>query len=353
MSSKQLPEKNRVIIAVAGAGKTTRLVYEALSTNGRVLIVTYTNENVANIKNMFLKKVGYVPPNVEVLGWFTFLLRHGVRPYHNYLSSGSRVLSVHLINGSSAAIDALKYVAEADTEHYYFDENRRIYSDKISKYVVKCNEASDGRVIARLEAVYSSILIDEVQDLAGWDLDLLLLLMKSRIETLMVGDPRQITYLTNHARKNTKYKNGRIVNFFQEEEEKGFCQVEYMNACLRCTEAICTLANQIYPKLPPSIPAVEYEQEHFGVFIIRPEEVPGYIQTHNPVILRYNKAANTQGFNAINYGASKGNTYDHVLIFPTIGIRKFLNSRNPEDIGDRAKFYVAVTRARFSVALVV
>ena len=47
-------------------------------------------------------------------------------------------------------------------------------------------------------------------------------------------------------------------------------------------------------------------------------------------------------------------TYDRVLIYPTKGILAWVLDKNNEmKQQTRAKFYVAVTRARYSVAIVV
>ena len=57
----------------------------------------------------------------------------------------------------------------------------------------------------------------------------------------------------------------------------------------------------------------------------------------------------------MNYGESKGSTFDRVLIYPTEDIVDYLRTGNLEYIQafhTRAKLYVAVTRARYSVAFV-
>lgn len=355
MSLTPFQEKNKIVIAVAGSGKTTSLVRKAIESpdEKRILFLTYTNENLNNIKKTFLKEVGYVPSNVEIVGWFTFLLRDGVRPYHNSVSNGKRAMSVNFIQGSRASIRGLMTVPETNTERYYFDSERKIYTDVISKFVFKCNEATDGLVINRLEQIYSSIFIDEVQDLAGWDLDFLKLLMNSKLRTRFVGDPRQVTYSTNHAPKNRQYRDENIVKFFLELQNQGICEVQTQESCLRCNQVICDLANRVFPHLPSANSDTKMNDEEDGIIILKEDDVPSYIDKNKPIILRYNKNSNTLGYPALNYGASKGSTFERVLIFPTKGMEKFLKSGNIDDVGDKAKFYVAITRARHSVAFVI
>ena len=86
--SKTLSNKNKVIIASAGPGKTTYIVNQALKLNdSKVLITTYTNENLDQIEAFFIEAVGCIPANITVQSWFSFLLQEGVRPYQNHMTN--------------------------------------------------------------------------------------------------------------------------------------------------------------------------------------------------------------------------------------------------------------------------
>ena len=54
----------------------------------------------------------------------------------------------------------------------------------------------------------------------------------------------------------------------------------------------------------------------------------------------------------MNIGVAKGSTFDRVLIFPTNPMRQFLDE-DPSKLKAPERLYVAVTRARHSVAFVV
>ena len=76
--------KNKLIIAVAGSGKTTFLVDAAKRVKeGNVLIMTYTEANETEIRNKFK---GRIPKNVKIQTWFSFLLQHGVKPYQSVMN---------------------------------------------------------------------------------------------------------------------------------------------------------------------------------------------------------------------------------------------------------------------------
>ncbi|MBK6484303.1 MAG: hypothetical protein IPG01_14510 [Chitinophagaceae bacterium] len=125
--------------------------------------------------------------------WFSFLLQHGVRPFQGELFE-KEITGLILVNSQSG----LKYITkgipvyfseEKEFEHHYFSKDTKIFSDKISKFVFRCNEISKGLVIDRLSRIYSHIFIDEVQDLAGYDLELLKLLFKANTNTLFSRRP--------------------------------------------------------------------------------------------------------------------------------------------------------------------
>lgn len=89
--------------------------------------------------------------------------------------------------------------------------------------------------------------------------------------------------------------------------------------------------------------------------MLKPEDVADHVAAHKPAVLRHSIRHNARGLEATNFGASKGSTHDHVVIFPTDAIKKYLKNGDPSLLADetRSKFYVAVTRAKHSVAFVV
>ena len=85
-----------------------------------------------------------------------------------------------------------------------------------------------------------------------------------------------------------------------------------------------------------------------------PESVQEYVSRFAPVtVLRHNVRANTFGLDAMNIGVAKGGTFDRVLIIPTKRMTQFLGDLDAARLEYPESLYVAVTRARFSVAFVV
>jgi DNA helicase-2/ATP-dependent DNA helicase PcrA len=342
-------QSSKAIIASAGSGKTTRLVSEALASDHKSLIVTYTIENYEEIQKKIISKAGFIPKRITVMTWFSFLLQDGVRPYKNFVFERlPRVQNIEFISGRSAAF------APKDTLRYFFSNRTCIYTDKIGRFVILSDEKSDGKVVKRLKQLYDHIYIDEVQDMAGYDLDLLEHLLSSGIKLTMSGDIRQTVYTTNNSAKNSKY-NGKLHKLFNEWiKEKLPLEVITHPTTYRSNQAICDFADKLNPDLESSISKNDIKTGHDGIFLIKEEDAEKYIQTHKPMVLKATKNSKTFGGVSINFGKAKGMTYDRVLISPTEPIKKFLTTGEIEHIKptSKAKLYVAITRARFSVAFV-
>lgn len=351
--------QNKLIVAAAGAGKTTFLVNEALTIKDeRVLITTYTQANETEIRKKIIEVNQCIPPNIIVQSWFSFLLQHGVRPFQGGLFE-KEITGLILVNSQSG----LKYYSrgkpiyfseESEFERHYFSKETKIYSDKISKFVFKCNANSGGAVIERLCKIYSYIFIDEVQDLAGYDLELLKLLFKASSNILLVGDPRQGTYSTNSSAKYKKFKKSAIINFFEDDSLGIEKDTTSLTINYRCNESICNLSNKLFTDLPPTTSGNTTTTTHDGVFLVKEVDVDEYLKTYLPVQLRENvKTAVNSNYRAMNFGESKGLSFDRVLIYPTSPILKWLgDTTSALAPTSRSKLYVALTRARFSVGII-
>lgn len=359
--------KNKLIIAAAGSGKTTFLINEALKIEDKnVLITTYTESNEAEIRRIFIRKKGYIPENITIQTWFSFLMQHGVRPYQDVLNKDlhGKKIGFNLTEGSSGFYETTtgekrSYSEEKNFFQYYFTSIKKlkIHSDKISKFIYKTDNKTDGEIINRLSRIYPYIFIDEIQDLAGWDLDILKLLFDSKSKILMVGDPRQVVYLTNHPNKYKKYMNGKIKEFIENECKNNTCLINETTLIKshRNNKWLCdfssALYNSEYKHCQPCecIKCREYNTDHQGIFLVKEKDTEEYCKKYNPQKLFYKEAK----FPDLNYGISKGLSFDRVLIYPTKKIIKYLKNGNLKEIESiRAKFYVAATRARHSVGII-
>ncbi|MBR4266004.1 MAG: UvrD-helicase domain-containing protein [Bacteroidales bacterium] len=365
-------KRNLLLIAAAGAGKTTYIVREALKSEEKVLITTFTTENEAEIKKKIIKEKGFIPENIVVQTWFSFLLEHGVRPYQGCVDDRMfdyEVKGLLLVTKKSGIKytfqgKSVPYSEDEEFFEHYFTREHKIYSDKIAKFVCRACERSNDAVIQRLEKIYSTIYIDEVQDLAGYDLDLVRILMASSSNIILVGDPRQVTYYTHWETKNSSFRNGKIELFLNQCPKKLKIEIdkEILNKSHRNNKAICDFSSLLYqgefPKTEPCSCSECHpvDIEHQGIFLVKEDDISAYLEKYDAIQLIWNRKNKMflKDKSFYNMGISKGKSFDRVLIYPTKDMITWLaNTSTRLKDETRAKLYVAITRARYSVAFVV
>lgn len=359
---------NKLVIAAAGSGKTTYLVRQALAVEQkRVLITTYTQSNEEEIRRKFFEINGSVPGNVHIQTWFSLLIEHGIKPFQGKLFDWD-VAGMLLVTRRSGFRGRDRqgrpmYWGEEDFRRCYFDRRNRVYSDKLSRLTIRCNEASDGAVIERLSRIYPFIFVDEVQDLAGHDLDILAALFQSPANVVMVGDPRQVTYVTHLEARLKKYRDGGIADFIRAElPRKVTCDIDVTSLMTshRNSTAICELSSKLYPKMAAATACKcpdcrQQAPVDAGLFIVRRKDLPRYLETRRPVQLRWSSTVKigSPDLPALTFGRSKGLGFDRVIIYPTREMMEWLkNAQSKLEAGTRAKLYVGLTRARHAVAVV-
>lgn len=361
--------RHKLIISSAGSGKTTFLAQTALaSPDQQILITTYTENNEREIQNKFIDEIGFIPKNITIQTWFSFLIQHGFKPFQGslweplFIHDTKGLLLVNSRSGRWYFNNKIKkqvYYGSNKPGKFYFGKGY-IYSDKLSKLVYDTNSASNGAIMSRIARIFDHIMIDEVQDLAGHDLEIIKLLMKSKIQVTMVGDPRQVTYLTHLEAKHSPYQDGKIEQFLRDKCKsliKDGIDNKTLKDSHRCSPGISNLASRLYPQHTPMTSCgccnlLPYEHE--GVFLIKPNQVEEYLKKYNPTQLRWDrKVPVNKDYTSMNMGESKGTTMDRVLIYPTNNMSKWIRN-NAEELasGTRAKFYVALTRAKYSSTIV-
>lgn len=337
--------RSRAILAAAGSRKTELIIDTALSVSGRVLITTFTDENRRQLARRIQEKVGFIPANIDLMGWFSFLIRHGARPFQTALTKQPfKIAGLNFMGRRS------RYARKTNLR-YFLDQDGNLFRDEVSAFVDTLNTLTRGAVIDRLESIYSHILVDEVQDLAGYDLDVLASLFCSRIQMLLVGDPRQTTLRTNLGSRNKKYQGVGLADWLR--ERTALCVTEERTESFRCNQAICDFADSIFPTMARTTSIDVPATQHDGIFAVRRDELSDYLDQHTGVkLLKDRKTQETFGLAAMNIGVAKGSTFDRVVIFPTNPMLRFLWDRRAEALKAPQRLYVAVTRARFSVAFV-
>lgn len=340
---------NRVILAVAGGRKTQSIVDACKSgpADRRILVLGYTTAGQDELTTR-IQAAGVHGRRVEVMGWFAFLLQHLVRPYLPLLYEGRRLTGLNFDG------DPGRYATGAAR---FLDGDNRAYRLHLAKLAHDVTSASNGGAIDRLEHIYDEIYIDEVQDLGGWDLDVVEVLLRSKLTVKMVGDTRQALLSTNvRDPKNAQYRKEKIYAWFQLIEKRNLLEITHEPTTYRSSQTIATLADSIFdPDLgyAPTVSAATDTHPHAGLFTVRESDAIEYARSVGALCLRHSKAVATHlDLPFLTFGVAKGRTVDHVLIYPTAKALQFLaGGARLEGLGACA-LYIGVTRAKHSVAFI-
>lgn len=342
--------KNTIKISAAGSGKTHDICHDALAVveggDKKILIVTYTNRGENAVETEIKKQNrGVLHQQIVIKTWYRFLLSDTIKPYQLYITGGGFLNVVKGIDYSQT-FGTVNYQRRG-TRARYLTNAGNVLSNQASELACFLNKKSNGKIIGRLSEIYSNIYFDEVQDLAGYDIELLKLLLDSGISVTCCGDNKQATFRTHNAKKNKNQTGKNIWQFFLGLDN---VEVEKNLASRRFNRDICCFANRLFPVGDPITSIMDEETEHDGVFLIDQSDVDAYFNEFHPQVLRYDAKTVIENYHAVNFGACKGETFDRVLIYPNGPLMSFVLSgkalKAPE------KYYVGVTRPRYSIAIV-
>jgi DNA helicase-2/ATP-dependent DNA helicase PcrA len=341
---------NHLTLAVAGSRKTQGIVERCASLphERRVLVLTYTQANQEELIAR-LKQYAGDHHHTQVMGWFTFLLRNFARPFLPFKFNGRRVLGFNF--------DGRPYRMAKGLSRF-LDSTGAVYGCELARLAYELVGESKGALLRRLECIYDEILIDEVQDLSAYDWEIIDVLLHSSINVRMVGDIRQAVLATNpRSSKNAKYSYAGAIDWARKRQSQGLLEILESVTTWRCHPSIAKFSDSIFDpswKFPETHSMNGMITEHDGVFLVSTEHVLDYVRIFQPQCLRYNiSSGKAFDLDYLNFKVAKGMTYDRVLIVPTAPIAQFIRSGTYLESNSASSFYVAVTRAKQSVAIVI
>lgn len=329
-----------VIFAVAGSGKTTLLI-ERLCLEKRALIITYTDNNHRHLRNKIILKFGMIPANITLMSYFSFLHGFCYRPMMQ-MEYDTKGLSFR------RPPDFTGRLARSDLKHYR-DSSGRLYHNRLAKLIEYAEAIPD--VIARLERFYDSLYVDEVQDFAGNDFNLLTAICKAEMDILFVGDFYQHTFDTSRDGLINRSLHDDIVRYEKKFKKAGLeIDKKTLSRSWRCGTTVC-----------------DFITAHLGIEIAAQENrvttvaaVEDGITAHalhaDPAVVKlFLKEHYKYGCYSQNWGGSKGmDHFNDVCIVMGGDIWKHylkgtLHQANPQT---KNKLYVACSRARGSIYFV-
>ncbi|WP_088348953.1 MULTISPECIES: DNA helicase UvrD [Rhodomicrobium] len=327
----------QLVLAVAGAGKT-KLLIDKLDRERRALIITHTTNNFRNINSRIATTFGFLPHNIQVMTYFSFLYGFCFKPF---LLKKTGVRGINFDRcGNIRAVGRARYI----------DSNQRAYANRLAKLIQESGAGAE--VTARIGKYFDLVMVDEVQDFAGNDFNFLPVIASAETDALFVGDFFQHTYDTSRdggVRKNLHKDYGRYI---AECEGIGLTvDRETLRHSYRCGPELC---NYITDSLGIAIGS--HRQDTTGIsFLERESEIREIYNDPAVIKLFYQNADGHHACHSRNWGASKGEDHytDVCVVLNQTSYRLYrhanLRALRPST---RNKLYVAMTRCRGSLYFV-
>mgnify|MGYP002860807944 CR=1 FL=1 len=183
----------RIILALAGAGKTYNLCHQ-LDGSKRNIILAYTNENIRNIRNEVIDKFGTIPEQTIILTFDSFLYRFFIRPFQRMIAKKFDLQNFRTIGVDINTIPEPvfkngqynpKYKKNDNIGHYIINE--RYFCSRIPELILYVDSLFD-IAINNINKYCDCIFVDEVQDFRNNYYKVLEKIIKKCNSIIMVGD---------------------------------------------------------------------------------------------------------------------------------------------------------------------
>lgn len=314
-----------IILSVAGSGKTYFLV-EKTNLHQRFLLITYTNSGVESLRDEIVSKYGYIPNNIRVLNFFSFLYTFCYKPY---------LSDKYNAKGITWQLPMSMY------DNGFVNKFKYLYGNRLSKLVnTECIED----VKKRIEKYFDFVFVDEIQDFASSDFNFIINVAEGHYNVNFVGDFHQHTFDTSRDKNINKnlYKNE--VNFLKYFEQKGFNKnTKSLIKSRRCSKNVCDF---IRNKLGVNIESLnEFDTE---IKLLENENEIKEVVLNNQIVKLFLTRHYNYRCNSNNWGNCKGLTFENVCVVINNEILsqfyndKFIFKSNIT----KNKFYVACSRTK-------
>lgn len=325
----------RVIFAVAGSGKTTHIINQ-LNLVNKALIITYTNNNVENLRNSIIEKWGYFPSNIKLLSYFSFLHSFCYKPF---LGTTYKTKGIYYSPNTNR-------FAKKDAR--YISIGNRLYSNRIPKFLEEKDVLRD--INERLSKYFDSLYIDEIQDFAGHDFNFLKSITQSNLDILMVGDFYQHTFDTSRDGSVNKALHDDLIKYQTKFSEMGLVlDTTTLNKSYRCSPSIC---NFISEKIGIIIDS--HRNDEVKIHLIENSNEARSVLSDNEIVKLFYQKHYAFNCYSKNWGDCKGeNRYNKVCVVLNKTTHEHFLKNNLRELPaqTRNKLYVACSRAKSDLYL--
>ena len=330
----------KVILAVAGSGKTSHII-DQLDLVKRQMVITYTVDNCNCLKKRVTEKFGYIPPNIVLMTYFSFLYSFCFLPILGYKIRTSGVSFETIRFGQGAP--------QTNSLQHYVNRAGFIYHNRLSKLLLKTDKLSE--ICARLDKYYDDVFVDEIQDFGSYDFDLILGFSDAGTKCLFVGDFFQHTFetSTDGAKRKNLYKD--YDNFRAVYNTAGFeVDTSSLLKSHRCGPAVCEFVSTSL-----GIAVESHREDTVSVELVDDDTTLNELFHRDNVVKLFYQQADRYPCLSRNWGNSKGNDSFHdVCVILTSDAQKKLETGILQQLAatTKNKLYVACTRAKGNLYLV-
>lgn len=329
-------DNKRLIHAVAGSGKTTKII-ESIDPQKRNLILTYTETNQNTIRAKLIDKFSYIPESTFIFGVFEFLYSFCLVPY-----LGKRPKGINF-----------DYETQGKIDNNSIDTTGRIIQNQLSKSLMrgeliykKNNIPFDNSYLERIDKFFDCIYVDECQDFASDDFDWLLSLSNLNAEVSLLGDFYQKTFSTSRRGNKGKGVHSNFDNWIKVISDSGFeIDLSSLSKSYRCPKIVCDF---IVEKLSIEISSQLEEKYSAQITLIDSQDKIESIMTDDNVMKLFYQKSYDYDCKSQNWGDSKGSEYDNVCVVLNPTTYKLFAADRLNELSSqtKSKFYVACTRTR-------
>jgi len=329
-------DNKRLIHAVAGSGKTTKII-ETIDPQKRNLILTYTETNQNTIRGKLIDKFGYIPESTFIFGVFEFLYGFCLVPY-----LGKRPKGINF-----------DYQPQGKFDKTAIDNTGRIVQNQLSKsllrgsLIYKRKEIKfDNSYLDRIDKFFDCIYVDECQDFESDDFDWLLSLSNLNAEVSLLGDFYQKTFSTSRRGNKGKGIHSSFENWIKVISDSGFeIDLSSLSKSYRCPKIVCDF---IVKNLAIEISSQLEEKYSAPITLIDSQDKIESIMGDDNVMKLFYQKSYDYDCKSQNWGDSKGSEYENICVVLNQTTYKLFAADRLNELSSqtKSKFYVACTRSR-------
>ncbi|MEY8560152.1 UvrD-helicase domain-containing protein [Jeotgalicoccus halotolerans] len=343
----------RIVLASAGAGKTFYVAND-FKAEERVILISFTNSNVANIRKEIHKRFnGEVPENVQIMTYDSFIYNNLLKPVEPlFLSNISTKVNIKDKPVEDPRVFGYKRV---DTHEHYMDSNNAYYVNRMAKLFLTFYQNEKNIVLDRLYQYCDAIYFDEFQDYNGYDFKLLkFFLEKSKLKVVAVGDINQscITPLRSAGNNIAKNPFHKIKNV--DDLKKLFSdKVHFDEITLEETRRVPKITCEMI-KVNLNINIVSKSDVDASIIYLKNiDEINDIVTNVNiPKLIWDKRTTHPIGKNYVNWTYSKGDTYPTACVILTNTVSNIEKWTSITSLKTRNSLYVALTRSKGDLYLI-